>query len=114
MVICRLERGANALHVVQLMPLPPIISCFVKIKIRLIFLVPAYPGCPGKRPLNGRLSYVLHWNVELQLHVSYGFPSMLWRHSLGDRRTFDPVRKTCYPKGSLPKQVEEENQWVTS
>ena len=26
----------------------PIISCFVKIQISLIFLVPAYPGFPGK------------------------------------------------------------------
>jgi len=26
----------------------PIISCFVEIQISLTFLVPAYPGCPGK------------------------------------------------------------------
>jgi len=26
----------------------PIISCFIKIQIGLAFLVPAYPGCPGK------------------------------------------------------------------
>ena len=25
-----------------------IISCFIKIQIGLVFLVPAYPGCPGK------------------------------------------------------------------
>jgi len=30
-----------------------IVSCFIKIQIGLAFLVPAYPGCPGKRPLNG-------------------------------------------------------------
>jgi len=47
MVIC-LERGANDLHMVQLMPLPPIISCFIKIQIDLTFLVPAYTGCPRK------------------------------------------------------------------
>jgi len=41
MVIC-LERGANGLHMVQLMPLPPIIS----IQNGSAFLVPAYPGCP--------------------------------------------------------------------
>jgi len=29
MVIC-LEQGAADLHMVQLMPLPPIISCFIK------------------------------------------------------------------------------------
>jgi len=37
MVIC-LEQGANDLHMVLLMPLPPIISCFIKIQIRLTFL----------------------------------------------------------------------------
>jgi len=33
---------------VQLMPLPPIISCFVKIQNDSAFLVPAYPDCPEK------------------------------------------------------------------
>jgi len=26
----------------------PIISCFIKIQIDLTFLLPAYPGCPGR------------------------------------------------------------------
>ena len=51
MVIC-LERDA-AVHVVQLMPLPLTVSCFSKIQIGFTFLVPAYPGSPGKGPLNG-------------------------------------------------------------
>jgi len=42
------NKGADDLHMVQLMPLPPIISCLIKIQIGLTFLVPAYPGCPGK------------------------------------------------------------------
>jgi len=46
MVVC-LERGANDLHMDQLMPLPPIISWFIKIQIGLTFLTLAYPGCPG-------------------------------------------------------------------
>jgi len=37
----------------------PVISCFVKIQIGLTFLMPAYPSCPGKKPLNGCLS-LLH------------------------------------------------------
>ena len=45
-VIC-LERGAD-LHMAQLMPLPITVSCFSKIQIGFTFLVPAYPGCPGK------------------------------------------------------------------
>jgi len=51
MVIC-LERRAD-LHMAQLMPLPLTVSCFSKIQIGFIFLVPAYPGSPGKGPLNG-------------------------------------------------------------
>ena len=46
-VIC-LERDAF-LHMVQLMPLPLTVSCFSKIQIGLIFLVPAHVGSPGKR-----------------------------------------------------------------
>ena len=33
----------------QLMPLPLAVSCFSKIQIGFTFLVPAYPGSPGKR-----------------------------------------------------------------
>ena len=46
MVIC-LERGANHMHMVQLMPLPPH-HLFIKIQIGLTCLVPADPSCPGK------------------------------------------------------------------
>jgi len=46
-VIC-LERGAD-LHTAQLMPLPLTVSCFNKVQIGFIFLVPAHPGSPGRR-----------------------------------------------------------------
>ena len=46
MVIC-LERGAD-LHMAQLMPLLLTVSCCSKIQVGFTFLVPAYPGCPGK------------------------------------------------------------------
>jgi len=52
-VIC-LERGAD-LHTAQLMPLPLTVSCFSKIQIGFTFLVPVYPGSPGKGPLNVRV-----------------------------------------------------------
>jgi len=42
-VIC-LEGGANDFHMVQLMLLPPLTSCFIKIQNRLTFLVQAHPG----------------------------------------------------------------------
>ena len=56
MVIC-LERGAD-LHVVQLMPLPLTVSCFSKIQIGFTFLVPAYPGCPGKEAVKIQIGCV--------------------------------------------------------
>ena len=46
-VVISLERGAD-LHMVQLMPLPADVSYSSKIQIGFTFLVPAYPGCPGK------------------------------------------------------------------
>jgi len=49
-VIC-LERRADCLHMVQLMPLnpqtPPSIASF-KSRLVFTFLVPAYARCPGK------------------------------------------------------------------
>ena len=47
MVMC-LERDAD-LHTAQLMPLPLTVSCSSKIQIGFTFLVPAYPGSPGKK-----------------------------------------------------------------
>ena len=41
------------MHMSQLMPLPLTVSCFSKIQIGFTFLVLAYPGSPGKGPLNG-------------------------------------------------------------
>jgi len=46
-VIC-LERGAD-LHMAQLLPLLLTVSFFSIIQIGFTFLVPAYPGSPGKR-----------------------------------------------------------------
>jgi len=60
-VIC-LERGAD-LHVAQLMPLPPTVSCFSKIQIGFTFLVPAHLGSPGKRAVKRVLLSV--WNLSI-------------------------------------------------
>jgi len=46
-----LQQSANDLHMIQLMPLPAIISCFFQIQIGLTFLVPAYPGCLEKEAI---------------------------------------------------------------
>jgi len=46
-VIC-LQRGANDLRMAHCCHCHHIISCSIKIKIGLTFLVPTYRGCPGK------------------------------------------------------------------
>jgi len=56
-VIC-LERGAD-LHMAQLVPLPLTISCSSKIQIGFTFLVPAYPGYPGKEAVKWLLCCTL-------------------------------------------------------
>ena len=56
-VIC-LERGAD-LHIAQLMPLPLTVSCSSKIQIGFTFLVPAYPGYPGKEAVKWLLLLLL-------------------------------------------------------
>jgi len=50
MVIC-LERGANDLHMVQLMPLPPRHLLLQQNPEWFILLVPAYAGCAGKKAI---------------------------------------------------------------
>jgi len=57
-VIC-LEQGAD-LHMAQLMPLPlPLtVSCFSKIQIGFIFLVPAHLGSPGKRAVKRVCAFI--------------------------------------------------------
>jgi len=68
MVIC-LERVAD-LHMVQLMPLPLTVSCFSKIQIGFTFLVPAYPGSPGKGPLNGCVSVCVGGELLMKMKLT--------------------------------------------
>ena len=72
MIIC-LEWGANDLHMVQLMPLSPIISFFNKIQNGFTFLVPAYPGCPKKRLLNGCCCCFSVWGLSREKFCQKNF-----------------------------------------
>jgi len=52
------------------MPLPLTVSCSSKIQIGFAFLVPAYPGCPGKEAVKWLLLllyvlYIRHLTVSL-------------------------------------------------
>ena len=55
-VVISKERGADNLHC------HPIIFCFIKILEWFTFLVPAYPGCPGKSGSSSSL------NIKCTLH----------------------------------------------
>jgi len=68
-VIC-LERDAD-LHTAQLMPLPLIVSSSSKIQIGFTFLVPAYPGCPGKEAVKWLLLVVNIYPIFLTKNVGY-------------------------------------------
>ena len=48
-MVIGLERGANDLYMVQLMPLPPRHLFLQQSPKWFILLVPAYPGCPRKK-----------------------------------------------------------------
>jgi len=64
-LVIGLKRGANELHMVQLMPLPRRHFLLIKIQNGLTFLVPAYSGCPGKEAIK-RVSVCL--SVCLKTH----------------------------------------------
>ena len=48
-MVIGLKQGANDLHMVQLMPLPPPSYLLKKNQEWFMLLVPVYPGCPGKK-----------------------------------------------------------------
>jgi len=71
-VIC-LERGADCLHMVQLMPLhhktPSSLAWLIWIQSGFTFLVPAYPGRPGKEAVkrlysSSYFASVAKWSVR--------------------------------------------------
>ena len=78
MVIC-LERGAD-LHMAQLMPMPLTVSCFSKIQIGFIFLVPAHLGSPGEMAvklvcvyyacIHHTVAFLFFFNVEMEIEVN--------------------------------------------
>jgi len=68
MFIC-LERSAH-LHIAQLMPLPLTVSCFSKIQIGFIVLVPAHLGSPGQRAVK-RVCVCVHIDHQNMLSTWY-------------------------------------------
>jgi len=74
-VIC-LERGAD-LHTAQLMSLPLTVSCFSEIQIGFTFLVPAYPGSPGKRAVKRVCVCLCVCRLQTQHSVASLMPTWL-------------------------------------
>ena len=79
-----------------------IISCFIKIQIRFTFLVPAYPGCPGKEAIK---------QVSFCLKSTDGFTSGLGglgRDSM-TRWAVCPVHPATWPSSQhqLPADCDE-------
>ena len=91
MVIC-LEQGAD-LHIAQLMPLPLAVSCSSKIQISFTFLVPAYPGCPGKEAVKWLLLL-----LSYDFHITPTLASLL--HESGDSAELG-VEQGCDPLPNL-------------
>ena len=50
---CGYLSGARCRLAYDQLPLPLTVSCFSEIQIGFTSLVPAHPGSPGQRPLNG-------------------------------------------------------------
>ena len=80
-VIC-LERDAD-MHMAQLMPMPLTVSCFSKIQIGFTFLVPAYPGSPGKRAIKRVCVCVCYDNTMWSIFIAIRQP--MW-HEITTRR----------------------------
>jgi len=87
MVIC-LQQGANYFHMVQLMPLPPIISCFIKIQNDLSFWCLFIQVVLEKRRLNGcssssnsssiSHSRAMHYSAKRSLAITCRLSICLW------------------------------------
>jgi len=51
------------------MPLPLTVSCSSKIQIGFTFLVPAYPGCPGKEAVKWLLLLLVDMHSLIYTHT---------------------------------------------
>jgi len=78
----------------QLMPLPLTVSCFSKIQFGFTFLVPAYPGSPGKRAVKRVCVCVcsLYSNNTYDDDGIYGAVIMAQSHCESSPGLFDECR----------------------
>jgi len=86
-----MQRGAIGLHLIQLMPLPPHHLLLQQNPEWFTFLVPAYPGCPGKRRLNGCNSSSSVIRIGLVLRIVFLRKSCLWSATDKGHRAVFPI-----------------------
>jgi len=73
------------------MPLPLTVSCSSKIQIGFTFLVPAYPGCPGKEAVKWLLLLLLTKNIAyhtMEMLIFYAVYKVLVMGHSGTSRLF--------------------------
>jgi len=85
----------------QLMPLPLTVSCFTKIQIGFTFLLPAYPGSPGKRAVK-RLCICVCVCVCVCYVLGSHFPQPLSPGLFGLPLGLEPSTSYSTPYISLP------------
>ena len=73
----------------QLMPLALTVSCFSKIQIGFIFLVPAHPGSPGQELLKGFVVVV----VVVTAFSLFAF-CLLWYTCVYCETSYRPMKET--------------------
>jgi len=67
----------------QLMPLPLTVSCFSKIQFGFTFLVPAYPGSPGKRAVKRVCVCVcVHFIVIIHMTMTFFMVLSSWLRAI--------------------------------
>jgi len=78
----------------SLMPLALTVSCFGKIRIAFIFLIPAHPGSPGKKRVCVSVILIDSSTGKEQCHVHAGEEGHARPGLTTSRRKQDPVEKS--------------------
>jgi len=94
-----------------------IVSCFIEIQNSLTFLVPAYPGCPGKEAIKWVI--VTHTCTHTHTHTFYGPFSGTTRVSRCQQKSFGICGAREDNRGRHTDHPDEHhsirtNQWPTS
>jgi len=97
----------------QLMPLPPVISCFTKIQSGLTFAMLAYQGCPGKVAVKQVSVYLLRWTHQRSCSTSSPVSADVWPSRGYTVSVFKPATQANSAWPSLQaRRVLTKKQWA--